>query len=244
MSILRPSSRQLWSGWASPETEASIGSHTAVRVKICGLTRVADAIACAELGVDWIGLNFHPASPRYVEPAQAAAIVASLPPAVSPVGVFVDHSIAQVAELASLTGVRIVQLHGHESPDAVGLLRPLQVVKVFRLGSCAAWTRVVDYLAQAATLGASPDAILIDSYVPGKPGGTGQTIEADVLDGRPPLDHLILAGGLTADNVAEHVRRVRPWMVDVATGVESAPGCKDIGKVAAFVRAAKLASTH
>jgi phosphoribosylanthranilate isomerase len=99
----------------------------------------------------------------------------------------------------------------------------------------------VDYLAQAATLGASPAAVLIDSYVPGKPGGTGHTIDADLLDGRPPLDHLILAGGLTPDNVAECIRRIQPWMVDVASGVERAPGCKDLNRVAAFVRAAKFA---
>jgi phosphoribosylanthranilate isomerase len=210
-------------------------------VKICGLTRVEEAVACAELGVDWIGLNFHPASPRYVEPAQAAAIVAALPSSVSAVGVFVDRPSAVVADLASRTGLGIVQLHGHESPEVVGLLRPLRVVKAFRLESYAAWARVVDYLAQAATLGASPEAVLIDSYVPGKPGGTGHTIDADLLDGRPPLDHLILAGGLTPDNVTECIHRVQPWMVDVANGVESAPGCKDLNKVAAFVRAAKCA---
>jgi phosphoribosylanthranilate isomerase len=219
-------------------------SHTAIRVKICGLTRVDQAVACAELGVDWIGLNFHPASPRYVQPDQAAAIVASLPPSVSPVGVFVDRPVAEVAEIASRTGLAVVQLHGRESPEVVGLLRPLRVVKAFRLESHAAWARVVDYLAQAATLGCVPDAVLIDSYVAGKLGGTGQTIDDGILDGRPPLDHLILAGGLTPDNVAEHVRRVRPWMVDVASGVESAPGCKDLNKVAAFVRAVKLASSR
>ncbi len=128
-------------------------SHTAVRVKICGVTRVADAVFCAELGVDWIGLNFHPGSPRYVEPDLAADIVASLPPSVSPVGVFVDQTVGVVAELASRVGLGIVQLHGQESPDVVGLLRPLEVVKAFRLNSYAAWARVVDYLAQAATLG-------------------------------------------------------------------------------------------
>ncbi len=219
-------------------------SHTAIRVKICGLTRVDQAVACAELGVDWIGLNLYPASPRYVEPAQAAAIVAASPPSVCAVGVFVDRPVGDVAELAARLGLGVVQLHGRESPAVVGSLRPLRVVKAFRLESYAAWARVVDYVAQAATLGCPPEAVLIDSYVAGKPGGTGHTIAADFLDGRPPLDHLILAGGLTPDNVAEHVRRVRPWMVDVASGVESAPGCKDLDKVAAFVRAVKLASSR
>jgi phosphoribosylanthranilate isomerase len=217
-------------------------SHTAIRVKICGLTRVDQAVACAELGVDWIGLNFHPTSPRYVEPSQAAEIVRALPQSVSAVGVFVDRPVVEVAELASRTGIGIVQLHGQESPEVIGLLRPFRVVKAFRLESYAAWGRVVDYLAQAESLGSPPDAILIDSYVAGKPGGTGQTIDGDFFDGKPPLDHLILAGGLNASNVAEHIRRAGPWMVDVASGVESAPGCKDLSKVAAFVKAVRLAS--
>jgi phosphoribosylanthranilate isomerase len=213
-----------------------------MRVKICGLTRIDQAVACADLGVDWIGLNFHPASPRYVQPEDAAAIVAALPASVSPVGVFVELPIAQVADFAARIGLKIVQLHGRESPEAIGLLRPLRVVKAFRLESYAAWARVVDYLAQAETLGCRPDAVLIDAYVPGKPGGTGRTIDSDLLESRPPLDRLILAGGLTPENVAEHVRRVRPWMVDVASGVESAPGSKDLSKVAAFVQAVRLAS--
>ena len=146
--------------------------------------------------------------------------------------------------MRAAVGLGVVQLHGQESPEVVGLLRPLRVVKAFRLESHGAWARVVDYLAQAATLGCPPEAVLIDSYVAGKPGGTGQTIDDDILDGRPPLDRLILAGGLTPENVAEHVRRVRPWMVDVASGVESVQGCKDLDKVAAFVRAVKLASSR
>jgi len=218
-------------------------SHTAIRVKICGLTRVDEAVACGELGVNWIGLNFCPASSRFVEPAQAAAIVASLPPSVSPVGVFVDCPVAEVSEIASTAGIEIVQLHGQESPEVIGALRPLRVVKAFRLESSGAWARVVDYLAQAAMLGCPPEAVLIDAYVAGIPGGAGQTINDDCLEGRPPLHHLILAGGLTPDNVGERIRRVRPWMVDVATGVECAPGCKDLNQVAAFVRAVKLADS-
>lgn len=217
-------------------------SHTAVRIKICGLTRVADALACAELGVDWIGLNFHPDSPRCVKPDLAAAIVSALPPSVSPVGVFVDLPIDRVVDIALRTGIQIVQLHGQESPDAVRLLQPLRVIKAFRLGSYAGWSHVVDYLSQAATVGGPPHAVLIDAFVSGKPGGTGQTIEADLLEGRPHLEKLILAGGLTPGNVAGSIRQVRPWMVDVASGVESAPGCKDLTKVAAFVHAVKLAN--
>jgi phosphoribosylanthranilate isomerase len=212
-------------------------------VKICGLTRVDQALECAALGVDWIGLNFYRGSPRFIEPTRAAAIVAALPPSVAPVGVFVDCPVDEVVDIASRTGISVVQLHGHESPEVVGLLRPLRVVKAFRLESYAAWARVVDYLAQSTVLGCPPAAVLIDAHVAGKLGGTGQTIDDDLLDGRPPLHHLILAGGLTPDNVAERIRRFRPWMVDVASGVESTPGLKDPHKLAAFVRAVKLASS-
>jgi phosphoribosylanthranilate isomerase len=215
-----------------------------VRVKICGLTSVAEAVACAQLGADWIGLNFHRASPRFIESAEAASIIAALPPSVSAVGVFVDQPVALVAEVAARIGLNIVQLHGQEAPETIGLLRPLHVVKAFRVGSIAAWAGVVDYLAQAASLGAYPDSVLVDALVPGKLGGTGQTIAADVLDGKPPFERLILAGGLTPENVAEYIRRARPWMVDVASGVESAPGRKDLKKVAALVGAAKFAGSR
>jgi phosphoribosylanthranilate isomerase len=103
------------------------------------------------------------------------------------------------------------------------------------------WSAVIDYLARAETLGRQPDALLIDAYVPGLPGGTGAIVAADVLDSMPPLPRLILAGGLTPENVAARVARVRPWMVDVASGVESSPGRKDPAKVAAFIRAARSA---
>jgi phosphoribosylanthranilate isomerase len=205
------------------------------------LTSIDEAVACADLGADWIGLNFHPPSPRYVEPARAESIVAKLPASASPVGVFADRPAAEVAEIASRVGLKIVQLHGQESPEVLSALAPLRVIKAFRLDGYSAWVGVVDYLAQAAARGCAPYAVLIDTYVAGKPGGTGKTIDEDFLAGRPPVSRLILAGGLTSENVADHIRRVRPWMVDVASGVESAPGCKDLAKVAAFVQAARTA---
>jgi len=210
-------------------------------VKICGLTRVEDAAACATVGVDWVGLNFHRQSPRFVGPDRAAAIIASLPPSISAVGVFVDRPAAEVVNLSQQLGLKIVQLHGSEPPEYLRSLGELKVVRAFRVGGNAAWSCVSGYLAQAETIGRPLHAILIDSYVAGKIGGTGANVGEDVLDSMPPLPRLILAGGLTPANVAAKVKRFLPWMVDVASGVESAPGQKDPALIAAFVRAAKSA---
>jgi len=210
-----------------------------IGVKICGLTRVDDALACAEMGADWIGLNFHPGSPRYVRPEEAAAIIAALPASASAVGVFVDRPPIQVAVLARRLGITIVQLHGHEPPEDLLALGSLQVIRAFRLDRAAGWGRVIEYISRAGGLGRVPDAVLVDAYVAGQPGGTGAIVADDVLDSIPPLHRLILAGGLTPENVAERVARARPWMVDVASGVEHFPGRKDLARVAAFIQAAR-----
>jgi phosphoribosylanthranilate isomerase len=210
-----------------------------VGVKICGLTCVDEAIACAELGADWIGLNFHPPSPRYVAVEQAAAIVAALPASASAVGVFVDRPATEVAETAKRAGIGIIQLHGQEREEDLVALGSFQIVRAFRLDRAAAWSRVIDYVARAGALGRLPDAVLIDAYIPGQIGGTGSLITDEVIDSIPPLPRLILAGGLTCENVGERVKRARPWMVDVASGVESAPGRKDLARVEAFIGAVR-----
>jgi phosphoribosylanthranilate isomerase len=210
-----------------------------VAVKICGVTRVDDALACAAVGVQWIGLNFHPGSPRFIQPEDAAIIIGALPRSITAVGVFVDRPAGEVAEVAGQLGLTIVQLHGHEPPEDLLFLRHLQIVRAFRLKSASDWNRVSEYLARCRAIGGQPDAILIDACVAGKSGGTGATVASDVLDCIPPLPRLILAGGLTPENVAAKVALVQPWMVDVASGVESSPGRKDPAKVAAFVRAAR-----
>jgi phosphoribosylanthranilate isomerase len=217
-------------------------ANSAVRVKICGLTCVEDAQFCAEMGADWIGLNFHPASPRYVERSIAAEIIDSLPERVSVVGVFVDRPPKEVAGVVERLGLDIVQLHGQEPPEDLLQLRGVRVIRAFRLNHPSAWEAVRGYLARADALGRSLDGVLIDAYVAGQPGGTATSITDEILDCRPPLAHLILAGGLTPHNVADRVARVRPWMVDVASGVESAPGRKDPDLVAAFIQAARCAS--
>jgi phosphoribosylanthranilate isomerase len=212
-----------------------------VRVKICGLTRVDEAVACASLGADWIGLNFHPGSVRYVAPEEARAIALALPGPAKAVGIFVDRPAAEVAMLADRAGIGVVQLHGDEPPEDLLELGSLQVVRAFRLERAAGWSRVAAYLARAEALGRLPDAVLVDAQVPGQPGGTGVVIADEVLDSIPPLPRLILAGGLTPENVAARVGRARPWMVDVASGVESAPGRKDLARVEAFIRAVREA---
>jgi phosphoribosylanthranilate isomerase len=210
-------------------------------VKICGLTRAQDAIACAAAGVDWIGLNFHPDSPRFVQPHRAAEILGALPSSICAVGVFVDRPASEVVDLCRRLGLKFVQLHGNESPEYLKSLGELKVIRAFRLGGSSDWAGVNDYLARAQVLGCPPEAILIDSYVDGRPGGTGATVGGDVLNSMPPLPRVILAGGLTPANVAAKVEQFRPWMVDVASGVESAPGQKDPTLIASFVRAAKSA---
>lgn len=219
-----------------------MAAHQAVRVKVCGLTRVDEALATAGAGVDWIGLNFHRPSPRCVEPGTAAAIVTAL--AETParaVGLFVDRPVEEVAATARQVGLRIVQLHGEEPPEAVAALgrSGLTVVKAFRLADTAALERMNAYLTTCRRQGHEPDAVLVDAFVAGVPGGTGQMIPAELLAGLPRALALILAGGLNPGNVAERIAQVRPWMVDVAGGVESAPGRKDPRQVAAFVQAAR-----
>jgi phosphoribosylanthranilate isomerase len=210
-----------------------------VRVKVCGLTCVADALACAEAGADWVGLNFHPGSPRRVDPSVAAEIVSVLPPTCAAVGLFVDRPPAEVADLAARLGLRVVQLHGREPPEDLRALRHLFLVRAYRLSDSASVAGMSEDLRRAGALGRAPDAVLIDAHVPGQAGGTGQAIAIEVLEQLPALPCLILAGGLTPENVAERIERVRPWMVDVASGVESSQGRKDPARVAAFIRAAR-----
>ncbi len=161
-------------------------SHPFVGVKICGVTCIEDALACADAGVEWIGLNFHLGSPRFIDPARAEAIMGVLPSSVLAAGVFVDRPATEVAEIANHLGLKIVQLHGQEPPEDLVTLAHLQVVRAFRLKSASDWTAVSEYLARARAIGRQPDAVLIDAYVPGQSGGSGATVPSDVLDSIPP----------------------------------------------------------
>lgn len=216
-----------------------------VLVKVCGLTEVGNALACVGAGADWIGLNFHPASPRSITVGRGAEIALALRGLAEPIGLFLDRPPGEVADVAARLDLRAVQFHGDESPEYLlefaGLVAAtgLKVVKAFRLGDAASVDRMVAYLGRAEDFGCPPDAILVDAHVPGQAGGTGRSIPLEVLEQLPGHPRLILAGGLHPANVADRVASVRPWMVDVASGVESSPGVKDVARVVAFVAAAR-----
>ena len=214
-----------------------------MRVKICGLTSVDDALAAAEAGADWIGLNFHPPSPRRVELEVARRIIEALPPSCEAVGLFVNRPAVEVAALAEWLRLEILQLHGSEPIEDLPFLAGFRVVRAFRIADDASLNAMADYARRAADSGHPLHAVLVDAFVPGQFGGTGHSIDEDLLDRlsarMAELPPLILAGGLTPSNVASRAGRVRPWMVDVAGGVETAPGRKDRDLVRAFIAAAR-----
>ncbi len=209
------------------------------RVKICGITRPDDGRHAARAGADAIGLVFYPPSSRYVSPRQAADIVAALPPFVTTVGLFVDAPKEQIDALLEQVPLDMLQFHGDESPHyCAAFRRPW--IKALRMRDGVDARAEADRYRAAGARG-----LLVDSYVPGVPGGTGERFDWDRLPANPTLP-LILAGGLDPANVAEAVRRVRPWAVDVSGGVEvigvdgrRQGGIKDPGAVSAFLRAAR-----
>lgn len=210
-----------------------------VRIKICGVTTPADARFAADCGADAVGLNFYPKSPRFVAPQAAAELVRCLPPFTAPVGVFVGMPLRQVCAIAYQLGLRGIQTYDDRPPDDDPF--PFAHVPAFRVKDEGGLRHVREYVEAAARLGRKPSAVLIDSFVDGAMGGTGHPAPWHLLDGFDPGVPLILAGGLTPENVAEAVARVRPWGVDVASGVEAAPGVKDHDKVARFVKNVRAA---
>jgi phosphoribosylanthranilate isomerase len=199
-------------------------------VKICGITSVADGLAAAEAGADALGLMFYEPSPRNISIQAAAEIGRQLPPFVIKAGVFVNAPEELVLRAIGECALNIVQFHGDESPEYCGLF-PVMTLKAFRIKDAESLQRLPDF---------KTDAWLLDAHVADKPGGTGEkfnwdlALEAQKL-GRP----IFLAGGLTPENVADAVRKVHPYGVDVSSGVESSPGKKDHAKVRAFIKAAK-----
>ena len=216
-----------------------------VLVKVCGVTDPGNALACIQAGADYLGLNFHSPSPRSLSTEQAANIAAALGTRAELVGLFVDRPILEVAAiLLEIPEIRTIQLHGSEGLTYLEACRALpnrpRIIRAFRLRDAGDVASMMAYLDAATRQQSSPDAILVDAFVSGELGGTGHSIPFDVLDQLPGHPRLILAGGLNPANVADRVRRVRPWMVDIASGVESSPGWKDAKQVAAFVQAAQL----
>ncbi|MDX1297650.1 MAG: phosphoribosylanthranilate isomerase [Pseudomonas sp.] len=201
-----------------------------VRSKICGITRIEDALAAVEAGADAIGLVFYAKSPRAVTVQQARAIIAALPPFVTTVGLFVDASRCELGEILDAVPLDLLQFHGDEAPAACeGYHRPY--IKALRV-------KPGDDIAAHVALYQNASGVLLDTYVPGIPGGTGEAFDWSLVPeglNKP----IILAGGLTAENVAQAIARVRPYAVDVSGGVEMAKGIKDPAKVHAFMQAVR-----
>jgi phosphoribosylanthranilate isomerase len=201
-----------------------------VKVKICGITNVEDALVAAEAGADLLGFVFCEKSPRFVRIEQAASIARQVPPFIIKTGVFVNPNPDLVLRAVSECGLNLLQFHGEEPPDFC-LQFGIMSMKAFRIRDA----RSLDELQKYAT-----DAWLLDSYSPGKPGGTGETFNWDLaLEAQKAGRPIFLAGGLTHENVGEAIRQARPYGVDVSTGVEEQPGKKDHAKVRAFIRAAR-----
>jgi phosphoribosylanthranilate isomerase len=207
-------------------------------VKICGVTNLEDALAAVEAGADLLGFNFYRRSPRYVSPGEARLIVGRLPESVNGVGVFVNEpGPNEVERIAREAGLGAVQLHGDETPEFCRGLRGLKTIKALRVrrgfdaAACALYTT---------------DALLLDAYTTDAFGGTGHTFDWTLArEARATVERLYLAGGLTPDNVAGAVRAVRPYAVDVCSGVETSPGRKSFQLMRRFVeRVREVASSQ
>ncbi|MBI4964623.1 MAG: phosphoribosylanthranilate isomerase [Desulfomonile tiedjei] len=208
-----------------------------VRVKICGITSVRDAHAAVRAEVDALGFVFHRPSPRYVTPEQAAAIIKTLPPFIVTVGVFVNLDKEDVEEIAAKSGIHVIQLHGNEPPeDCVGAGRP--VIKAFRFSCAGPFPDIARY---------QVSGLLMDSGSDGIWGGTGIPMDWKRLDeylkGAPQgvRRRLVIAGGLSPDNVGRAIELLKPHAVDVSSGVESEPGIKNEEMIKEFIHAVRKA---
>jgi phosphoribosylanthranilate isomerase len=203
-------------------------------IKICGVTRLGDALEAAALGADALGFMFYEGSPRHLSVAEAAEICRESDPRVRKVGVFVDASARFIEAAAAECGLDFAQLHGEESPEFCAGIDGVEVIKAFRVANAGSLARIAEYRTAFW---------LLDSAVPGKPGGTGTTFNWELAGkARGAGAPFLLAGGLTPENVAEAVRVARPDGVDVSSGVESEPGRKDRERMKGFIDAARAAA--
>ncbi|NNA59327.1 phosphoribosylanthranilate isomerase [Pseudomonas koreensis] len=206
---------------------------SAVRSKICGITRIEDALAAVEAGADAIGFVFYAKSPRAVSAQQARAIIRALPPFVTTVGLFVNASRCELGEILDAVPLDLLQFHGDESADECeSWHRPY--IKALRV-------KAGDDIAAAVDAYPSASGVLLDTYVEGVPGGTGEAFDWSLIP-QQLSKPLILAGGLTPENVADAVARVKPYAVDVSGGVEASKGIKDHAKIRAFIDAVRRSS--
>ena len=201
-----------------------------VKVKICGITNLEDALDAIALGADALGFVFYARSPRRVTPEQAAAIITRLPPFVAKVGVFVDEKLDRVQGIMNLCSLDYAQLHGSESPEYCKALGQQRAIKAFRVKDGINLEQFSAY---------KVSAILLDSYNPNMFGGTGRAFNWELAARVARSNCVILSGGLTPQNVAEAINKVNPYAVDVSSGVEASPGKKDYAKLKAFIQAVK-----
>lgn len=218
-----------------------------VNVKICGITKIEDALAAAEFGADMIGFNFYEKSPRYIDPQTVKEIDKKLQDKgnVKTFGVFVNKELDEVVRIATYTNIDVIQLHGDESPfyfEQLEIFSGISIVKAFRKNDELAFGKIDEYETQRDSELFNMKGILVDAYSKDLYGGSGEITDWNFAKMLVDLDcRLYLAGGLTPENVADAVRTVRPFAVDVASGVEVSPGIKDHKKMLNFIRNAKNA---
>lgn len=199
-----------------------------VKVKICGITNLEDARAAVDFGADALGFVFYKGSPRYISPQTAKEIIRQLPPLITTVGVFVDETTEYIEDMLRTIPLDIAQLHGHEPPEASFLSR--RVIKAIRVKELSDLEPLKKY---------KVSAFLLDTYTPESLGGTGQIFNWDIAIAAKQFGRIILAGGLNPENIERAIRWVRPYAVDVSTGIEEEKGKKDLRKMKLFIERAK-----
>jgi len=201
-----------------------------LKVKICGITNIEDALAAVDYGADALGFVFFPESPRYVSPQTAREITSFLPPFVTTIGVFVNEEEPKIKETMEYTGMNVLQLHGDEPPDM-----------------CSVWHRVIRALRVKDLIDLKPlaacrvSAYLLDTYSSEQFGGTGQIFNWDIAVEAKRYGHIILSGGLNPDNIEKAIKWVRPYAVDVSSGIEAGKGKKNLKKMRLFIDRARAA---
>ncbi|HAK89541.1 MAG: N-(5'-phosphoribosyl)anthranilate isomerase [Nitrospirae bacterium GWC2_46_6] len=198
------------------------------RVKICGITNMEDALSAVDYGADALGFVFFEKSPRYITPDKAREIISRMPPFVTTVGVFVNEEVARINEIMGIAGIDILQLHGDEKPDACNICH--RVIKAFRVKNFTDLKPLENYRCSA---------FLLDTYSPESFGGTGQIFNWDIAVEAKRFGRIVLSGGLNPDNIEKAVTYVRPYAVDVSSGIEENKGKKDLKKMKAFIEKAK-----
>lgn len=203
-----------------------------IKIKICGITNLDDAMAAAENGADALGFNFYKKSPRYVDPGKAAEIIHQLPPFITPVAVFVNEREEKIRDIQFTTGIKVLQFHGDERPEFCDRFAT-RVIKAFQVKDKESIKHMAHF---------HVGAFLLDSYKDGVRGGTGTTFDWHLAVVAKTFGRVVLAGGLTPENVAEAVKLVQPYGVDVAGGVEREKGFKDYVKLKKFITEVRRAS--